>query len=227
MTGCGDGAVEFSAVGVFESEHVAAEFDARELHPETDAEIGNLVFARPAHRGDLAFDAALAEAAGHEDGVHARERMGAVFLDVGGLDVVHVDARARLHAGVGQRLVQRDVAVLDLDVLADHGDVDLAVGIGLRGDHLFPLGEIRRRHVEPQLVDHDLVETLLVQQHRDLVDVVGVDAGDDRAFFDIREQRDLAALLVGQRVLAAAQQHVGLDTDAAQFLHASAGWAWS
>ncbi len=59
-----------------------------------------------------------------------------------------------------------------------------------------------------------------MQQHRDLVDVVGVDAGDDRALFDVGEQRDLAALLVGQRILAAAQQHVGLDTDAAQFLHA-------
>ena len=90
----------------------------------------------------------------------------------------------------------------------------------MAADHLLPLGEVGGRHVEPQLVDHDLVEALLVQQHRDLVDVVGVDAGDDRALFDIGEQRDLAALLVGQRVLAAAQQHVGLDTDAAQFLHA-------
>ena len=167
ITGCATGAVEFGAVGVLEAEHVPAEFDDRELHPQADAEIRNLVLARETHRGDLAFDAALAEAAGHEDGVHARERMGAVLLDVGGFDVVHVDARAGLHAGVGQRLVQRDVAVLHLHVLADHGDVDLAVGVGLGGHHLLPLGEIGRRHVEPQLVDHDLVEALLVQQHRE------------------------------------------------------------
>ena len=145
--------------------------------------------------------------------------MRAVLLDVGGFDVVHVDARTRLHARVGQRLVQRDVAVLHLHVLADHGDVDLAVGVRLGGHDLLPLGEIGRRHIEAQLVDDDFVEALLVQQHRDLVDVVGVDAGDDRALFDVGEQRDLAALFVGQRVLAAAQQHVGLDTDAAQFLH--------
>ena len=74
--------------------------------------------------------------------------------------------------------------------------------------------------VEPQLVDHDVVESLLVQQHRDLVDIVGIDAGDDRALFHVGEQRDLAALLIGQRILATAQQHVGLDADAAQFLHA-------
>jgi hypothetical protein len=35
----------------------------------------------------------------------------------------------------------------------------------------------------------------------------------------VGEQRDLAALAIGQRLLAAAQQHVGLDADAAQFLH--------
>ncbi len=36
-------------------------------------------------------------------------------------------------------------------------------------------------------------------------------------------KRDLAALLVGQRILATAQQHVGLDTDAAQLLDAVLG----
>ncbi len=86
------GAVELGAVGVLEPEHVAAVFDDRELHAEADAEVRNLVLAREAHGGDLAFDAALAEAAGHEDGVHARERMRAVLLDVRGFDVVHIDA---------------------------------------------------------------------------------------------------------------------------------------
>ena len=54
---------------------------------------------------------------------------------------------------------------------------------------------------EAQLVDDDVVEALLVQQQRNLVDVVGVDRGDDRALLDVGEQRDLAALLVGQRIL--------------------------
>ena len=43
-------------------------------------------------------------------------------------------------------------------------------------------------------------------------------AGNHRALFDIGEQRDLAPLLVGKRLRAAAQQDVGLDADAAQFL---------
>jgi hypothetical protein len=39
------------------------------LHAEADAEIGHLALAREADAGDLAFRAALAEAAGHEDAV--------------------------------------------------------------------------------------------------------------------------------------------------------------
>ena len=74
------------------------------------------------------------------------------------------------------------------------------------------------RRLQAQLVDHDVVEILLVQQHRNLVDVVGVDRGDHGALLDVGEQRDLAALLVRQRVQAAAQQDVRLNTDAAQLL---------
>ena len=70
-----------------------------------------------------------------------------------------------------------------------------------------------------ELLADDFVEPLLVQQQRDLVDVVGVHRGDHRALLDVGEQRDLAALLGRQRVLAAAEQHVGLDADRAQLLH--------
>ena len=91
-------------------------------------------------------------------------------------------------------------------------------GLILAFDHLAPGGQVRRRHLEAQLVDHDVIERLLVQQQRNAVDVVGVDRRDHRALLDIGEQRDLAPLLVGQRLAAAAQQHVGLDADAAQLL---------
>ncbi len=127
-------------------------------------------------------------------------------------------AGARLQAGMTQRLVQRDVGIADLHVLADHRDVDGRVVLLARGDHLLPLAQVRRRRLDAQLARRRFVEALLVQQHRDAVDVVGVDRRDDGALLDIREQRDLAALLLRQRVAAAAQQHVRLDADAAQLL---------
>jgi len=38
------------------------------------------------------------------------------------------------------------------------------------------------------------------------------------ALLDVREQRDLRALLARQRMLRAAHEHVGLDADGAQLL---------
>ena len=89
------GAVELGAVRALEPGDVARELDDRELHAEADAEVRHAVLARVAHRLDLALDAALAEAAGHQDRVHAAQAVGAVLLDVGGLDELDVDARAR------------------------------------------------------------------------------------------------------------------------------------
>ena len=68
-------------------------------------------------------------------------------------------------------------------------------------------------------VDHDLVQPLVVQHQRDAVDGVRIHGRDDGLFRNVGEQRDLAALALGQWPVHAAQQHVGLDADGAQFLH--------
>ena len=93
-----------------------------------------------------------------------------------------------------------------------------AIGRTLGRDDVVPFLEIGRRRVDAELLADDLVEVLLVQDRGNLVDVVGIDGREYGAFFDVGEQRDLAALLARQRILAAAQQHVGLDTDGPQFL---------
>ena len=56
----------------------------------------------------------------------------------------------------------------------------------------------------------EIVETLLVQHRRDLVDRVGVPHRDDAIHLDVREQRYLRALVVGNRAIGTAQEHVGL-----------------
>src|SRR5207237_345980 len=97
---------ELGAVGAGERTYVAREFDRRELHAEADAEIGNAVLARVADRADLALGAALAEAAGDEDGIHLVEAGEAgSFLQLLGVEVVDVDTACGMDAGVLQRLV--------------------------------------------------------------------------------------------------------------------------
>ena len=57
--------VELGAIGVGKSRLMPRKFDHRQLHAQTDAEVGDFVLARIANGCDLSFHAALAEAAGH------------------------------------------------------------------------------------------------------------------------------------------------------------------
>ena len=60
------------------------------------------------------------------------------------------------------------------------------------------------------------IESLLVQDERDLVDAGGVDGRDHGVDGDVALQRDLALQAVGNGLVAAADDDVGLDTAAAQ-----------
>ena len=50
-----------------------------------------------------------------------------------------------------------------------------------------------------------------------------IERGDDRLVADVAELRDLGALALGQRMLDAAQQDVGLDAEAGQVAHGVLG----
>ena len=75
---------------------VAGELDHRALHAQADAEERNAALAGVADRLDLAFDAALAEAAGNEDAVVAGEQpLGPFALDLLALNAADADLGTR------------------------------------------------------------------------------------------------------------------------------------
>ncbi len=184
--------IEFGAVGAFEAGDMPRVLDHRELHAEADAEIRDAVLPRVADRGDLALDAALAEAAGHEDAVHAGKTVGAVALDRLGIDVVDVHLAAGMDAGVRQRLRQRLVRLRQIDVLADHRDVHRVLGMLQRLDEAVPRRQVRGRRRDLQLLADDRIEPFGMQRAGNLVDRVGIERGNHRVRREVREQRDLA-----------------------------------
>ena len=143
-TGCGVAGSNSVLLALGKPGHVARAFDHGELHAEADAEVGNAVLARQAHGLQLALDAALAEASRHQDRVHAAQAVDAFAFQHLGVDVVDVDLRARVHAGVGQRLGQRLVRFRQVDILADHRDVHFVLRMLERVDQLVPDAEVGR-----------------------------------------------------------------------------------
>ena len=86
---------------------------------------------------------------------------------------------------------------------------------------LLPLAQVDRvgRLVDAQGAADEGVETLVVQDEGDLVDARGVDGGDHGLHGHVAEVGDLALQALGDGLVAAADDHVGLDTPAAQLGH--------
>src|SRR5437773_3226047 len=213
-------AVEFRAVRAREADDVARKLDHRELHAQAYAEIRDLVLARVLDRLHHAFDAPLAEAPGDEYRVHAfQERADAVLLDRLRIHVTDVDPAARVDPGVDERLVQRLVGIGEVDILADHGDGDLVLGMLERLDQLFPDLELGRLGDDAELVADDFIQHLLVQHPGNPVNRVRVPDRDDGVGLNVGKQRDLLLFVLGNGPVGAAQERIGLDADPAQLLH--------
>ena len=74
------------------------------------------------------------------------------------------------------------------------------------------------RACDAEVLEQEVVDALLVEGERDLVDVVDVAGGDDRLRRQAREQRDLLADVAREGALGAAHEHVRCDPDAAQLV---------
>ena len=135
-----------------------------------------------------------------------------------GVDPVDLDLAVVMKARVAQRLGDRQVGVLQRDVLADERDLH-GVGGGARAaGELRPHRQVGLRRVDREVLADEVVDALVGEPQRHLVDVVDVLGADDGLDRQRREQRDLLADVGAELGLRARQQHVGLDADAAQLV---------
>src|SRR6266545_4672825 len=212
--------VELERVRPVEAEHGPPELDDGHLEPEADAEERDLLLPRPAGGEDLPLRAAHAEAAGHEDPVHLVELGQVALLELRRVDEDHPDADVRRDPAVRERLVEALVALVQLDVLADDADADLAElrGLHLLDDGLPPL-EARRAAPDVEQLGELVVEPLAVERERHLVDRGDVERGEHRRGVHVAEERDLVLHLPRDLAVGAAEQDVRLDADLPQLLH--------
>ena len=115
-----------------------------------------------------------------------------------------------------QRLDDREVGVGEVHVLADQPDRDVDVGRLDPAHERLPLREVGLVLVEVQDAAHVVVEAFVVEDERDLVEVAGVDRGDDALLGHVAELGDLLLQPPVDRAVAAAHDRVGLDAAAAQ-----------
>ena len=114
---------EFLAVRLVAVEDVPRQLHAHHLHPQTQPQIRDAVFAGVARREDLPLDAAIAEAARHYDAIGVRQLLALLpVLQSLTVNPINVDIVAEFERGMDQRLAHADVGVLQLHVLAHERD---------------------------------------------------------------------------------------------------------
>src|SRR5690606_7415131 len=162
--------IELGGVRAGEPRDVARVLDDGELHAEADSEVRHVVLAGVTYGRDLAFDAALAEAARDQDRIHALEACRALALDALRVDVVDHRPGAGVDPGVNQRLRERLVRFREVDVLSDQRDVHFRLRVLEPVYEPLPHAQVGRRRVQAKRAAHDVVETLRVQHRGYLVD---------------------------------------------------------
>ena len=139
-------------------------------------------------------------------------------LQLLGVDPVDLDFAVLQRGGVAQCFADGKVGILELNVLADQRDPHRAAAAPGALDRLLPGRQLGRRRLQVEVLEDEVVDALLVEGERHLVDVVDVTGRDDRLRRKAREQRDLLAYLRRQRAFGAAHQHVRGDPDAPQLV---------
>ena len=169
---------------------------------------------------DLALDPPPAEAARDEDPVAPPQALaGLGRVELLGVHPVDLHAPAVHEARVAQRLDDRQVGVLEADVLAHERDPHRLLGLVRAGRQIAPAGEVGLGGLGVEVLQDEVVDALLAEDERDLVDVVHVARGDDRLLGQRGEQGDLAPDVGAEGSPSERQtQHVGRDADAAQLV---------
>ena len=216
--------VELGTVSAAHAGHIARKLDDRKLHAEADAEKGNPVLAGMANRRDLALRATSPETSRNEDRVHALQGGTAVSLDLFGIDVADLDLAARGDAGMDQRLGQRLVGFGQVDILADKGHIEHPFRMFQRVHDRLPNTQISGPGQDPELMADDLVEHLVMQHGRDLVNRIRIACLDHGLTLNVAEEGHLPLVVLGNRSIGAAQKDVGLNADLPQLLDGVLRW---
>ena len=136
-----------------------------------------------------------------------------------GVHPVDLDRAAVVDAGVPERLRDRQVGVLELDVLADERDPDRSRRPRAPARDRLPAVRSGAGASSPKCSRSTKSSTPSAwNTSGHLVDVGDVVGRDDRLDREAREQRDLAADLWRERRLRAAHDHVGRDPDPPQLV---------
>jgi len=211
---------KLAGVGIGVAQHVAGVLHHHDLHAQADAKVGHTVLTGVLGGLDHTLDAAVAEAAGHDDAVHIGKFFGAAVLVHQSLAVypLDLDLALVLEAGVVQALHHAQVGIVQLNVLTHQGNLAVAAAGGNAADQFLPLGQVGGRGLQVQLAGHHIGQAGGLQHQRAFVQAGHGQVLNNTVRADIAEHADLALDVAANRAVGTQHDDVGGDTHALQLL---------
>ena len=109
--GVGGFQVKLGGICACQACHIAGVFNQRNLHPQANAQIGDVVLAGKTGGGDFAFHTARAKAARYKDGIKVFQAACAVLFQRFAVNICNVYIGLRVNARVAQGFGERFVGL--------------------------------------------------------------------------------------------------------------------
>ena len=220
--------VELGGISVGGVERFTTKLDHRNLQTEAEPEVRDALGARRMCRTNLPLNAAITVAAGNQDAVRACElrrdlcRIGVIKLF--GVDPSNADVVAVRPTGVSECFHHGEIRVRELGVLPNDGDLHRRLLCDDLCNELLPLRKLRCGGRDAKFANEQVAKAELLKLQRHFVDGARSGGGDDRLHWNVGEEGDLLAHIIWDRMIGAEDNHVRLNTAAAQLLHRVLRW---
>ena len=211
--------IHLCGMGIRPAEDVTGVFDNRNLHAEADAEIREHMFPCIARSDHHAVNAPFAEASGNEYAVDIlKYLLRTAALDILSGNPFDIDPCIIGNTAVAQRFGNGEICIVKLDILAYERDITFLFGADIALNHCAPLPEIGFALLKAEGIEHDPAKASFFEHERYFIEGTGVEIFNDVLLGDITEQAYLAPDAAVDGVIAAANDDIGLYTDALKLL---------
>ena len=213
--------VELSRGCAGKARNIARELAHSRLQAQANAQERNVVLAGIASRLDLSFESTLTKAAGNQDAIHGAKRFLHVFsVQLFTINQMHFGVDAIGNASMVQRLDNGEISIGQAYVFAHHRNINRALnGIRRRKERLQRI-KVDFGLLQAETLQHLGIKLLVIQRKWHFVDRRCIDAGKYVFGSNVTEQGDLFSNLLGNFMVGAAHDEIGLNTDGTQFLNA-------
>ena len=204
--------IQFGGVGLGQPNLIAAVFDDRQLHAQTDAKERDIIFPGVGNGVDFALNAPFTESARDKNPVAFFKQISRVTgLQVFGADITQLHLGLIGNAAMDKGFVQGLVRFGEIGIFAGDTDGDRVLRVFDLVNQLFPRLDIGGSGPHIEQFQDLVIKPFGVQMQGNLIDGLHVNGRNHGLHGHITEEGDLFLQIHGQRGFCAADQDIGLD----------------